>query len=150
MTDELSDNARKLFNSLPKEGTVGGITARKKLDLSQADFRRAKGELKLAGLIVVGGGRGGSLGRKEGAKLPEKPKKKSKAEILEGAREAKKERSKAQRALDSDKAMALAWGKRHYPDADKIKVGLYSGEWYVEVWENNQGNVKMIPQEAML
>ena len=60
----ISLNAQKIFYALPSDGTkVGNITLKNKLKLSDKLYIKARDELKSAGLIVIGLGRGGSVGR---------------------------------------------------------------------------------------
>lgn len=147
---DISDNARKLFNALPPEGKVGGMSIRDRAGLSAHDFRLAKLELRDAGLVELGRGRGGSLGRIDGAELPPEPKKPSVEERLADAREIKAERSKAQRERDALREHVIEVGRRHFPDAKEIIPGLYGNGWYIEVWDDNGAQVYAVPPAALL
>lgn len=147
---EVSDNARKLFKALPAEGKVGGITIREKVGLSMGEFRIAKVELKNAGLIELGKGRGGSLGRVEGAELPPEPKKADPVKRMAHAREAKQELSRAQRERDELREAAIKWGWKNYPEADDIQAGFYDGSWYVEVWKGRVAKNVFIEMEQLI
>jgi hypothetical protein len=64
MNPNLSLNAKNILKALPSDGAkIGNITLRNKLKLSNELYRAGKEELKKAGLIVAGQGRGGSVGR---------------------------------------------------------------------------------------
>jgi hypothetical protein len=60
----LSPEAEKLLAALPADGsTVGGLRLRSSLELDNDTYTRAKQELKVAGWIVLGRGRGGVVAR---------------------------------------------------------------------------------------
>ena len=142
----LNDNARKLFNAIPAEGKLTGKQAKIKTGLSDIHFTNAKQDLKNEGLIVLGKGRGGTMIRVEGAELPPEKEKKTAEDHLEVAREVKREKSRAQKESDRIKAAVLAAGKKKFPKADKLVVGLYQDDYYVEVWKDNKANVEFIPE----
>ena len=84
--------------------------------------------------------------RVEGAELPPEEEVKTPEESLEIAREVKREKSRAQKESDRIKAAVLAAGEKRYPDADKLVVGLYQNDYYVEIWKDRKANVEFIPE----
>ena len=84
--------------------------------------------------------------RVEGAELPPEEEVKTPEEALEIAREVKKEKSRAQKEGDRIKAAVLAAGERKFPEADKLVIGLYQGDYYVEVWKDNTANTEYISE----
>lgn len=134
-TNKISDQAKRVFDLLPQDGSkISGIKVKDKLTLSALDYQKAKDELRAEGLVELGKGRGGTIGRVEGVETPEVVTKKTKEESLEIAREEKAARTKAQRELDAMKETAIAAGKKHFPDADDYRPGLRNlDEWYCEV-----------------
>lgn len=143
---DISNDARTLFNAIPVEGKISGAKAMEATGLGTPAYKAAKTELKKLKYIELGKGRGGTINRVEGVELPDAPKKKSKEEILEEAREVKAEKSRAQKKLDETKASVLAAAERLHPDAEKLVLGLSDGSWYVEVWNNNAGKVHFVPE----
>jgi hypothetical protein len=142
----LNENARKLFNAIPVDGKLTGKQAKIKTGLSDVHFTNAKQDLKKNGLIVLGKGRGGTMIRVEGAELPPEEEVKTPEEALEIAREVKKEKGRAQKEQDKIKAAVLAAGERKFPEADKLVIGLYQGDYYVEVWKDNKADTEFIPE----
>jgi hypothetical protein len=147
----LSENARRVFDVLPLDGsTLSGGKIKDRIAINTFEFADAKKELKEAGLVVLGRGRGGSLGRVEGVEAPEVAQKKSKEESLEIAREEKAAKSKAQRELDGMKDACIAAGKRHFPDADEYRPGLSEDRWYVEVYHEKVGGIYFLTEDDLL
>lgn len=143
----MTDNSQKVFNVLPTDGSkMSGGKIKERLSLSSVDFDAAKKELKEAGLVTLGRGRGGTMSRVEGAEAPEIEIEKTPSDRLEVAREVKRDKSRRQREIDRTKAQVLEVGRRRYPYADELKVGLYNGEWYVEVWEGREATNYFIPE----
>lgn len=146
----MNENAIKLFDALPEDGSkLSGSKLRELTGLSKGEYDAAKKELKDEKVIVLGGGRGGTVGRVEGAKI-ERPKKVSRDEALEHAREAKATKTKAQRELDIVKAKVVKLGWKIAPDADEVYPRLYSGEWYAEIWKDRRATVKFFQDEDLL
>ncbi len=143
---DISQDARKLFNAIPADGKLTGKQAKIKTNLPDLRFTDAKKELKKAKLITLGRGRGGTMIRVEGAELPAEEEVKTPEESLEIAREVKREKSRAQKESDRIKAAVLAAGEKRYPDADKLVVGLYQNDYYVEIWKDRKANVEFIPE----
>ena len=128
-----TDIAITVFEALPADGSkISGGKLKDITGLNTTQVQDAKAELKEAGLIVLGRGRGGTLSRVEGATV-ERPVKKTKEEALEIAREEKSAKSKAQRELDALKVAVVAAGERLFPEGTIERPGLYGNEWYVEV-----------------
>lgn len=148
----LSDDARNLFEALPPDGKVGGITLQRQLDLSKLTYQSARDELKAAGLVEVGGGRGGSLGRVEDALLPEDEKPTTQADRLEFARDAKKSKSREQKYHDEIREIARKWCKENlngYEIRQDNEVHLSYGRILVAVWRDDGSNIAdmyQIPQ----
>jgi hypothetical protein len=62
-TGKLSEKAKKLLDNIPKEGFVGNVFLRSRLDWSSEEYWEVREELLKAGLIQTGKGRGGSVAR---------------------------------------------------------------------------------------
>lgn len=145
----LSQLAQKLFDVLPADGSkIGGITLQRELEISKGEYIKARAELE--GLVVIGGGRGGSLARVEGAELPDESKK-TKGESLEIAREEKKAKSREQKELDEIKDLAYRWAKEKY-DYDILKpsdIHLSYGRILVAIWDGSKADVVPIPEQEI-
>lgn len=131
--DTISDNARKLLDALPPDGSsIGGMKARDRIAMTAADFRVAKVELKNAGLVTLGRGRGGSIKRNVEAPVPEPPKKRSMEEQAAIAREGKKEKefeTKLMQANRERREAIKAWiAQDHGVDPEKIEVDFTGSE----------------------
>lgn len=139
---DISPTARKLFNALPADGrTIGGGKVKDRTGINTHDFKKAKDELKKAGLIGLGRGRGGSLFRLEGAELADEAVEEvADADAMAEVREAKLHKSRAQKERDAMEELILAVAKRNHPEADEIKSGLYGTRWYYEAWEGQKGS----------
>src|SRR5690242_20737917 len=108
---KLSDNAQKLWDRLPEDCTkVGGITLQRELELSKLDYKRAAAELKERNLVEAGAGRGGSLGRREGAEIETGP---SKVERMAHAREAKVAKSRERKETTALKEKIVKYCHDH-------------------------------------
>jgi hypothetical protein len=60
---ELSESAKKILEVLPKDGSMmGNISLRNRLGLDTSEFQKAKLQLQEQGKVVVGKGKGGSIG----------------------------------------------------------------------------------------
>lgn len=60
----LSDEARRILDSLPQDGTPrGNASLRAQLGLPEESYRRGLGELRAVGLLKMGPGRGGTVRR---------------------------------------------------------------------------------------
>lgn len=150
---EISDNARTIWKSLPADGsTTGAIRLKERINMSSADFRVAKNELKQAGLVVLGRGRGGSLGRAEGSELPPEPVKPDPKERMAKAREAKEAKTRTEREQAAIREHVIEVGRRHFPNAVDIRPGLYEDRYYIEVYNEKEKGAKVyfLPHEAML
>lgn len=145
----LSDDARNIFDALPPEGKVGGISLQRELNISKLTYQAARDELKAAGLVEVGGGRGGSLGRMEGAQLPEEEKPVTQAQRLEYARDAKRAKSREQKQYDELRDLAYQWAAENF-DGYQVKkpsdVYLHAGQLLVAIWDGPKAKVYAIPQ----
>jgi hypothetical protein len=147
----ISTTARRVLDILPADGsTLSGGKIKDRLRINTTEFTDAKSELKEAGLVILGRGRGGSLARVEGVEVPEAPQKKTKEESLEIAREEKAAISKVQRELNAMKETAVAAGRKHFPDADDYKPGLSEDRWYCEIWRNKTANIYFLTEEDLL
>lgn len=150
-TMTLSDDARRLFEALPLDNSkVGGITLQRQLDIGKLAYRDARDELRQAGLVEVGGGRGGSLGRKEGAELLEEQIT-TQAQRLEFAREAKKTKSLQQKYHDEIRDIAYSWCRENlgYEIRKPSEVHLSYGRILVAVWRDDGSHMAdmiQIPQ----
>lgn len=147
----LSNEARTLFEQLPESGErVGGITLQRELEIGKLAYQSARDELKAAGLVQVGGGRGGSLCRVEGAALPEDEKPASQAERLGHAREAKKAKGREQRYYDEIKEIARQWCRENlnYEIRKDSEIHLSYGKILVAVWreDGHMADMIQIPQ----
>ena len=61
---EVSEDAKRILENLPPDGSmIGNMSLRDSLELDPKKYFDAKRELEVAGLIVTGKGKGGSLGR---------------------------------------------------------------------------------------
>lgn len=147
--------ATTLLEGLPKDGSkVSGGTIRDRLNLSTIEYGQAKKQLKEEGLVELGRGRGGTIRLTEKGQGFEPPKKKTKEESLEIAREEKQARTRDQREWDALRERAEQVGWERHPDADRIEPHFYAGDWYVEVW-SHQGHrgsafTDFFDQELML
>lgn len=138
-TMTLSNEARTLFEQLPENGEkVGGITLQRELNIGKLAYQSARDELKSLNLVVVGGGRGGSLKRADGAELPEE-KDTSQAVRLEHAREAKRAKSREQKYYDEIKEVARRWCRENlnYEIRKDSEIHLSYGKILVAVWRND-------------
>ena len=146
----LSQLAQKLFEALPPNGAkIGGITLQRELEISKSEYRKARAELQERDLVIVGGGRGGSLARVEGAELPdESANKKTKGESLEIAREEKKAKSREQRELDEQVEIAYRWAKEklNYDVRRRSDVCLSYGKILVAIWDGPKAQMVTIPE----
>lgn len=154
MVMNISTDARRVFNLLPADGRrLSGIKVKDSLTLGSIEFKKAKRELKAEGLIELGKGRGGTLGRVEGAELPEAPEEERKPTIEENlahAREEKAAKSKYQKDLDALKDHVKSVGERRFPEADEIVPKLYNQQWYCEVWNDKGASVYFLRAEELL
>ena len=149
---QISDNARKVFDALPIDGSkLSGGKVKDRTRLNTTEFTDAKAELKKAGLVVLGRGRGGSLARAAtDVELPEAPQKKTNEEALEIAREEKAHLTRQQKEYQAmrEHVESVGWG--WYPDADDIRPGLYEDRYYVEVWRGKTASVRFLVEEDLL
>ncbi len=142
----LSPLAQKLFEALPPNGgKVGGITLQRELEISKTEYRKARAELQEQDLVIVGGGRGGSLARVEGAEPEEKA---TKGKALEYAREVKAAKSREQRELDEQVDIAYKWAKEKlkYDIKKRSDVHLSYGRILITVWKGSKGQMYRIPE----
>lgn len=138
-----SPDARNIFDRLPEDGTkVGGITIQRDLEISKLVYMTARDELKEEGLVTVGGGRGGSLARVEGAEIPEE-KTSSQAERLEHAREAKQAKSRAKKELDQKIEMVISYFDKEGVTVAREDVSFRDGQPIAAVWEKNGRKARM-------
>jgi DNA-binding transcriptional regulator YhcF (GntR family) len=109
MDISLTPLAQNIYNYLPTDGSgVSGGKVKEHLaegntKPSPDEFKKAKQELKEAGLVELGRGRGGTLKRRTDVEAPAPIEKKSKEELLEIAREEKTRKNRAQKAIDDQR-----------------------------------------------
>lgn len=119
----MRDISKQILDYLPDDGSkVSGGMVRDALELSKTDFTAAKQELRAAGMIETGRGRGGTLRLIIGATPPAEPKKLSKAEIMAGAREAKEANKQENKKNEAIKENAMAAARKEHPKAKDITV----------------------------
>src|SRR4051812_13589348 len=63
---ELSHDAQRVYDTLPETGAISGGQLKGRLSLDDDEFKQAKRELRAAGLVILGRGRGGSVARHTG------------------------------------------------------------------------------------
>lgn len=147
---ELSSTALKVLEALPAESSVSGGKLKDRLRLSSLEFKAAKDELREAGLVTLGRGRGGTVTR-----IPDKeyepPVKVAPVERMAIAREVKQAKSRERQEMDTLREHVTNIGKKRHPDADEIKA-IWSGYhgWYVEVWRGSSAFPDFIPDELLL
>jgi hypothetical protein len=133
----------QIFNVLPEDGTfITGKQLRELLpSLSYTDLKTGKAELRAAGQVVVGRGRGGKIARAEGVAAPEAPKKLSKEESLERARQEKEHLSREQKRQEQRReraqAIAVFVANERNIDLDRVKVDFTGQEEspLVYIWD---------------
>jgi hypothetical protein len=144
----ISDNAKVIFELLPDDGTaLTGAQILDQIEIGPESFKKAKYELKEAGCVTLGRGRGGSVTRIPGATLPEAAPKLSKAQRMELAREEKAAKSKEQKRIDAardlaQKEMAEMLGidisrVKAFPKFPNLDTAI------VEVWDEKKKNAKI-------
>lgn len=141
---KLSDNAQKVWDRLSEDGEkVGGITLQRELDLTKVEYMRARDELKEENLVEVGGGRGGSLARREGAEIKTGP---SKQEIMAMAREAKvaKNQDRKERNATIEKIVNYCH-KAGYPQVETKDVSFSEGRPIIAIWDGPGAQMHTIP-----
>jgi DNA-binding IscR family transcriptional regulator len=145
-----TENAIKVYDALPAPGEkISGGKVKEATGLNTTELKAAKAELKEAGLVTLGQGRGGTIIKVEGQDI-ERPVKKTKEEALELAREAKVEKSRAEQARDALRARIIEVGKRMFPDADEILPGQYEDRYYVQVWKDKKSGMKYLDPDDLL
>lgn len=135
----LSEEAKKLFDYLPSDGTkVGGITIKKDLQWGTVKFTRAKDELREEGLVAFGRGRGGSVARVEGKEIPQGP---TPGERMAMARAAKVDQRNTAKRRDELVERARKEAEKNFPNADEIEVVLHGTPLrpVVTVWRDRRG-----------
>lgn len=148
--DAQTSPTEKIFRYLKQVGgKASGGQVREALDLRRTEFDSAKQELKEAGTIILGRGRGGTITLVDGAEAPKEKPKKSKADIARGASESRQAniRIRAERDKIANKALEIA--EKEFPDADKLEVQVWTdwGKCYVTVWEGKKANVYSLTVE---
>jgi hypothetical protein len=63
-TNQLSPEAQQVLDALPQTGAISGGHLRARISIDEDEFKQAKKELRNAGLVILGRGRGGSIARK--------------------------------------------------------------------------------------
>lgn len=142
---KLSDNAQKIWDRLPEDYTkVGGITLQRELELSKVEYNRARDELKEHNLVESGAGRGGSLGRREGAEIETGP---SKVERMAMAREAKVAKSRERKERDEliDRVLRYCHDEG-YPQVERKDVSFSNGLPIIAIWEGPSAQMHTIPR----
>lgn len=132
----MDEVAEKVLDHIKSVGKTSGGKIQAELDLSEGAYKRAKDELKGAGLVILGRGRGGTIQAIEGAEPPPEPKKLSKAESMAIAREEKLAKSKEQKKRNDIRAKARQLGEKELGETDipdqRIQVLNIWGEFIVE------------------
>lgn len=117
----LSKEARELLECLPDDGTaISGGNLKWDTEFDTRTFKAAKAELKEAGLVTVGRGRGGTVARipdapvKEALPMPPKEKmaKAREAKVAKG--EERKQESKASQEIQERRDIVTKWAAKHY------------------------------------
>ncbi len=126
--------AKKILEILPDDGSkVSGGHIRQTLGLSKPDFMAAKQELKGAGMVTLGRGRGGSLSLIIGAEPPQENRKLSKAEVMAAAREVKESNNKEQKVTNHIREVAEHKAKMEFPAAKNIVITMNDHYVYFEI-----------------
>lgn len=141
---ELSKEAQKILKILPEDGSfLGGMHIRKATKMPNGKFKIAKAELKEAGLVQLGRGRGGSVARIEGVEAPAPKKKLSKNELMAKARAAKEENEKMRKG-DRDHhnrlvAFCLREVRKMFPFTKENQIDVYDkGDDRPVIYVHNQ------------
>lgn len=136
--------AESILEWLPDNGEkISGGNIRDKFSLSRKEWTEVKTYLSDAGVIELGRGRGGTV-KKLDDELPPEPKKLTKEEMAAIAREAKEERSRAQKQRDGIRQSALELGQEKFQDATKIEVQVWNvdtGKCYLTVWKEKEAKI---------
>lgn len=146
----MNEITARVFNYLKDSGLdvkLSGGTVKDALGLKDSEYRAAKSELKEAGVVTLGRGRGGTISLVEDAEPPAEPKKLSKAEIMAGAREEKEAKGKQEKFH----ARVFEYGRKvaedKFPD-NKTEVHIVKAdhqngwaEFHVWVWSGRKAKV---------
>lgn len=148
----LSKEARQLYDCLPEDGTaISGGNLKWETEFDTKTYKAAKAELKEAGLVTLGRGRGGSVARIAEVKVEEvAPPPPSKEELLAHAREVKETKTRQQRESEALREHVEDIGRRNFPDAKEIRAGRYANSWYVEVWNGKGASIWGVPDELLI
>lgn len=132
----LDDASEQVLEHVKAVGKTSGGKVQDALRISEGVYKQAKDKLKQQGLIGTGRGRGGTLWAIDGAVPPPEPKKLSKEEVMEIAREEKQHKTRLQKEIADITQKALEIAEREHPDADKIDI---------QVWNVDMGHVFVYP-----
>lgn len=150
--EKLSDNAKELFDELPEDGTaISGGNLKFALEISDSEFRQAKAELKEAGLVRFGRGRGGSVARLEGAEVVEIPTP-TPEERMAVAREVKVAKSRERRERDELEARVKTFASKglDVPE-ERIHVTFFGAQMtpIIEVRNGKGSSLYTVKQEYL-
>lgn len=139
----ISDNAKIIFDLLPDDGeALTGNQIKEQIEFGAESFKNAKKELKEAGCVTLGRGRGGSVKKIVGAELPKAAPKLSRSELMAAAREEKVAKSKQQKQIDETKKLVEdIVSKELNIETERIKVFPkfpHMTSATVEVWDEEQ------------
>lgn len=152
MATTLSTTAYEVLKRLPDEpDSISGGTVKKFFNLNTTQLQEVKAELKEAGLIKLGRGRGGTISRIPDIEAPQPERKMTKEEALAIAREEKTQKTAAQKKLNAVKERVKEVGEKRHPEADEIKPLLHGLDWwYVEVWTKGSATIEHIEEDELL
>lgn len=137
----MNEVAQQMLDLLPKNGnTLSGGQIKAELGLSPSEFKAVKSELKGAGLISCGRGRGGTIRLVLGAEAPKEAPKITPQERAQFAREARSSQSKERKRRDRIYELVTNWANGQF-ECEKVEVQIWrdSSDWaecYVYVWNN--------------
>lgn len=141
----MNPEAQKVFEYLEGKGKVSGGTVKADLDLKDSEWRKVKDELKEAGVVTTGRGRGGTITRIDGAEPPaEATKKLSKTEIMAAAREEKVAKSKVMKFHQEIKEYGEKIAAEKFPEnrtevhVIRADYNSYWGEFHIWVWDGKK------------
>ena len=144
----MDEYAEKVLACLPEDGTsISGGQILDQFNISKSEYNKGKKWLRDNGMVKVGRGRGGTISRIVGAEPPPEPKKLTRAEVMEIAREEKQAQSRDQKLRNQMREAAKKAAKKKYPsaeiDIDKdIQVfNIDLGKCFVTIWDGKEGLV---------
>ncbi len=124
--------ANQIYKFLPEDGSsVSGGDIRAEFELSKVEWDEVKQELKNQNKVILGRGRGGTVKKNLDLDSHTKaPKKLSKAEIAEGARQAKQVKQADIRKREKIEALAKKEIEGMFEDAERVEIHIqnYDGK----------------------